>query len=111
MNMRIGVPNKNHRRIPKIPALKDPIILYIDNAPESRKAKALLEKSGLSPFLETGRVEPSQKKPLVLYNGGIYQGLSEIQSLLRLLSFWTEQPVCSLVFADGAACKTNSENL
>lgn len=97
---------KNEKRQPHIPPLKDPVILYIDKSKESRKAKTLLKKAGIRAFVTEGKVEPLERKPLVLYNGGTYQGLDEIRSLLRLLSFWTGQPVCTLVFKDKEGCES-----
>ena len=88
----------------RVPTLKDPVILYADGSSESDAAKALLKDAGISPFVTEGRVEPLERKPLVLYNGGTYQGIDEIRSLLQLLSFWVSQPVCSLVFKNEEAC-------
>ena len=96
--MSTKISNTNRMRNSKLPPLKDPVILYIDDSSESRKAKTLLKKAGISPFLANGRVGPFERKPLLLYNGGTYQGLNEIRSLLRLLKFWTKHPVSSLVF-------------
>ncbi|MBW2063368.1 MAG: hypothetical protein JRJ03_00405 [Deltaproteobacteria bacterium] len=102
-----GIRKKNHKFIPKIPALKDPIILYMNNSEESQKAEAMLKEAGISPYVTTGRVEPLERKPLVLYGGGIYQGLNEIRSLIHLLAFWVTQPSCTLVFRDKEACKNH----
>jgi len=104
--MGISLSRRDHKPIPKIPALKDPVILYVDTSTESLKVKTLLEEAGISPYLTTGQVGPLERRPLVLYDGGIYQGLDEIRSLIHLLDFWTGQPTCSLVFQDEKACKT-----
>ncbi len=87
----------------KVRPLKDPVILYVDRSGESDRAKKLLEKAGITPFVTEGSVEPLQRKPLVVYGGGVYQGFQEILSLLRLLQFWSGQPMRRDIFADESA--------
>jgi hypothetical protein len=87
----------------KLRPLKDPLVLYADRSRESREAEKLLRAAGISPFLADRAVEPLQKKPLVVYGGGVYQGLDEIVGLLRLLQFWSEQSIRRDVFRDSSA--------
>ena len=90
--------NSNHD---SIPSLKDPMLLYLDDRSESHQAKELIESTGLTPFVTYDPVDPLQRKPLVLYSGGTYQGVDEIQGLLSLLTFWSQQGVQRGVFAPG----------
>jgi hypothetical protein len=82
----------------KIRPLKNSVVLYIDNSPMSRKAKEVLSQAGISASITNGRVEPFQRKPLVLYCGGTYQGLKEIHGLVNLLKFWSEHSAESKFF-------------
>lgn len=78
--------------IAQIRPLKDRLILYVDETAESSQAKELLRSVGISPYVTDGPVEPLDRKPLVIYHGGFYRGLNEIQELVDLLGFWNQQP-------------------
>ncbi len=73
----------------RIRPLKGRIILYVDGTKESRQAKQLLDSAGITTFVVDGPVEPLDRKPLLIYHGGFYRGLNEIQDLLGLLEFWS----------------------
>jgi len=77
----------------RIRPLKDHLILYVDESNESREAEELLQSVGISPFVTDGAVGPFDTKPLVIYHGGFYRGLSEIRGLVNLLHFWSNQPL------------------
>jgi hypothetical protein len=81
---------KMGKKVPQILPLKDIVFLYVDSREESRKAVKLLKKAGISPFITKGSVGPLERKPLVQFNGGTYQGLKEIRELLELLAFWSK---------------------
>ena len=76
----------------RIRPLKDQVILYVDESPESREAVQLLYSVGISPFVTNGAVGPLDRKPLVIYHGGFYRGMQEIKGLVDLLGFWSNQP-------------------
>lgn len=78
------------KNLPKLPPLRDVVILYVDNRPESRQAQELLRIAGITPFVTDGPVEPLERKPLLLYNGGRYQGSQSIYEWLKLLEHWSK---------------------
>jgi hypothetical protein len=86
----------------KIRALRDPLLLCLDKSPESAQVKKLLEVAGVSHQLTDCRLEPLQRKPLVLFGAGIYQGLEQVQGLVRLLAFWSSQPIEREIFLSPA---------
>lgn len=86
------------REATRVRPLKDTVILYADDSIETARAKEFLEAAGVFPFVTDGPVEPLQRKPLVIYGGGYYQGLHEIRGLLDLLEFWSNQPIARTIF-------------
>jgi len=78
--------------------LKDPIVLYIDDSPESQQAEELFKQTGIQPVITTGPVESFERKPLALYGGGTYEGFDEIRGLIDLLRFWSQETETSDVF-------------
>ncbi len=89
----------------RIRPLRDQLILYVDNTRESREAQELIEEAGLDPYITYAPVGPLQRKPLILYGGGVYQRLQEIRGLLALLEFWSNQPIKRSIF------RRNSEKI
>ena len=83
---------KNKPASAPIRELKNRVILYIDDTTESQKAQELLRSVGVSADVTDGPVGPLDKKPLVIYQGGFYNGLQEIKQLVDLWQFWNEQP-------------------
>jgi hypothetical protein len=70
--------------------LRHRLILYRDDSTESRRAELRIKREGISPVVTTGPVEPLQRKPLVIYEGGIYEGLNEIVELLKWGIYFTQ---------------------
>lgn len=82
--------------IQTVGALKSPITLYVDDSYESSRARECLEVAGVTAYITDGPIEPLERKPLAIYRGGIYQGLTEIESLLTSLAFWRAEGVPGL---------------
>ena len=83
-----------------LPPLLGSVILYADDSPESAAVQSLLAQAGIHPFVTDGIVEPLQRKPLILFWGGCFQGVSGCEGLLRLLRHWHAWGLRNGVFAE-----------
>ncbi|MBI4093394.1 hypothetical protein HY417_00365 [Candidatus Kaiserbacteria bacterium] len=79
----------------QIPPLAQPVVLYCDETAESAKAAAVLDglwmEKKQQPFpLDWSRPQMRVRRPAAVFDGGIWEGLDEIQALLVALRYWAE---------------------
>lgn len=86
-----GASNADKDKVYNIRPLRESPILFVDSSEESKKVETLLKTAGLDVITMDGQVEPWERKPLLLFNGGYYEGLDSIRELLELLEFWSSQ--------------------
>lgn len=84
-------PSTHNSGVLKIRPLKEPLLVFADESRESRKVLKLLDAAGVVYVVSSGAVEPWQRKPLVLFHTSIYEGFSDVEGLLRFLSFRSGQ--------------------
>ena len=94
--------NSANGDLERIPRLREPIVLYVDDSVESRQAETLLRSSGLEPFITEGQTEPLHRKPLLVFSGACYQGVPAITGLLHLIVHWRRRGIAQDLFADSS---------
>ena len=84
----------------RVHPLRGRVIVYVNGSEESRKALKLLDDAGILYETTKGPVEPWEQKPLLVFRGATHEGVEEIEGMVRLLQFWSGQPMGGAVFVE-----------